>query len=55
MVTAINLLEDGDHGMICGSLSVLVTIAKVQSDTSGLRGHFGMNIAPFNGKFLVIF
>lgn len=32
MVTAINLLEDGDHGMICGSLSVLVTIAK---DTPG--------------------
>merc|ERR1712131_125302 len=31
-VTAINLLEDGDHGMICGSLSVLVTIAK---DTPG--------------------
>ena len=35
MVTAINLLEDGDHGMICGSLSVLVTIAKVSLTHQG--------------------
>ena len=41
MVTAINLLEDGDHGMICGSLSVLVTIAKVSLTNQGFGGILG--------------
>ena len=41
MVTAINLLEDGDHGMICGSLSVLVTIAKVSRHYK--TGHGSVN------------